>query len=123
MNVRSFLGGLIGLGVIFQIALGEGRLVQGVFAEVHAGIGILGLIIVVAYLVRNTGNKPLLAVSSMLVILTLIQVALGMHLMHWLDLGLSHSTAEVSHRVNAYLLFIAGIAASFIAVRARRKTQ
>ncbi|MEM4574255.1 MAG: hypothetical protein QXF45_06930 [Candidatus Caldarchaeum sp.] len=120
MNTRAVLGAIVGLGVIVQIFLGESGLAAGALRDVHATIGLLGLVIAAGYLAVNRNNKRLAAITAAILAITVAQAVMGMGLYGWIRFDIPYRILSESHRGIAYILFLLGVVASIIAVRARR---
>lgn len=85
MRLVGLISILVGLGVMIQYLLGLGISFGGLYflRDLHASIGILGLILVMYLFYSSIRSQGLLAlkVSSLLTLLiTLTQVALGIHI-------------------------------------------
>lgn len=85
MRLVGVISMLVGAGIIIQYALGLGISIGGLYGlrDLHASIGILGLILI-AYLfynsLRSSGSFALKVSSLLSFIITLLQVALGLHI-------------------------------------------
>lgn len=85
MRLIGLISMLVGIGVVIQYALGLGISFGGLYylRDLHASIGILGLILMV-YLfyssMRTQGSVSLKASSLLAFLATLSQVALGLHI-------------------------------------------
>ncbi|HWQ16595.1 MAG TPA: hypothetical protein VNL13_02025 [Sulfolobales archaeon] len=85
MRLVGLISILVGVGVIAQYILGLAMTFYGLYylRDLHAAVGIIGLILVafLAYSSTRSRGSLLLKIFSLLVLLlTLFQVALGMHL-------------------------------------------
>ncbi|MEM2202934.1 MAG: hypothetical protein QXI22_01065 [Sulfolobales archaeon] len=85
MRLVGLISLLVGVGVIVQYILGLAMVFYGLYylRDLHATIGIVGLILIVflTYSSIRSQGSPLLKIFSLIaLLLTLSQVALGMHI-------------------------------------------
>ncbi len=123
MKAGAVLGVVLGIGVIVQIFMGELGFAEGPLRDVHASIGIAGMAVVLAYVFNSRVNRVILAASSTVAVLTIMQVLLGLSIYGLLPLGIGREALEISHRANAYILFAAGLALSIISPIYRRRKR
>lgn len=123
MKPRSVLGVLIGVGVLLQIFIGEAGLAAGPLRDLHATIGLLGLAVVAGYAYASRGSMLALALTSVVLLVTLTQVVFGLSLYGLLNIGMSYPVLEVNHRSTSYLLLALGIVVSAVTVLARRRKK
>ncbi len=123
MKVRTVLGAVIGIGVIIQIFLGELGFAADSLRDVHALIGLAGVVVVLAYTFNSRSNRVILTASSAIAVLTIIQALLGLSLYGLFSLGIGQEAAKISHRANSYLLLAAGLALSIISSVYRRRQK
>ncbi len=82
MRVAGIVSMLVGVGVVFQIILGLYIERLYYLRDLHASIGIAGLILV-AYLTYSSfkrGDIGLRIASTIVLVITLVQVFLGLHI-------------------------------------------
>ncbi|MEM1610680.1 MAG: hypothetical protein QXQ57_03415 [Sulfolobales archaeon] len=118
MRVVGIVSMLVGIGVIFQIVLG--LYVERLYylRDIHASIGILGLILV-AYLTYNSfkrGSTGLRIASAITLLITLVQVSLGLHIY------ISPQILFVNlHLATAIILAISIALTGFVSMRSSRR--
>ncbi|MCS7110225.1 MAG: hypothetical protein NZ956_01990 [Candidatus Caldarchaeum sp.] len=123
MRIRTVLGALVGVGVLLQIFLGESGLAAGAFRDIHAAIGLLGIVVTAGYLFMNNRNRAMAAIAAVVLLITVVQAVMGLSLYGWLRLEIPYRALIESHRGTAYILFALGIAASVVAVIIRRRSK
>ncbi len=112
----------MGLGVLLQIFIGEAGYAAGSLRDVHATIGLAGLVVVAGYLYLNRANKLIAAFTAIILLVTATQAVFGLSLYGLLNIGgMNYPALEANHRSTAYLLLALGIAVSALTAVLRRK--
>lgn len=104
-----------------QIFIGETGLAAGALRDVHATIGLLGIVVTAGYLFMNRANKALAAVAAIVLLITVVQAVMGLSLYGWLRLGIPYRALVESHRGTGYIVLAIGVLASVLAVLIRRR--
>lgn len=92
-------------------------MVEGPLLLLHMAIGYAGLALTLAYLYLSRVSRAAVAVSAVILLLVIAQVALGTTL-----LTVGHSEGlEQSHRFTGLTLLVVGIVGGIFAARLRRR--
>ncbi|GBC70663.1 hypothetical protein HRbin02_00431 [Candidatus Calditenuaceae archaeon HR02] len=113
---------LLAVGLLVQIVMGESGLAARVLREIHAAIGLAGLVLTAYALWASRGRRASLSYLAVLLILVLVQAILGLILfgLFRVDLGL-FELVETIHRYNAYLMLVVGLVGGIVVAMVRRR--
>ncbi|MCS7145558.1 MAG: hypothetical protein RMJ28_03540 [Nitrososphaerota archaeon] len=125
MKLSAVFSALLGLGLLVQIILGELGLTTRALRDIHATIGLAGLVLTAVALRLSSRSRLSLAYLAALLAMVAVQAALGLILygIIFVDVGLFLLVEEV-HRYNAYLMLAVGLIGGVaVAVTRRRSAQ
>ena len=122
MRLVGLISTLVGVGVVAQYISGLAMAFYGLYylRDLHAAVGIIGLILVafLAYnAIRSQGSFLLKIFSLLVLLLTLSQVALGMHLYF----SPSIFAADI-HMILGVILVIVIAITGYISIRSSRSS-
>ncbi|MDT7888573.1 MAG: hypothetical protein RQ885_06315 [Desulfurococcales archaeon] len=120
MRIAGIISMVVGVGVILQLVLGMHLERIQFLRDFHASIGILGLILVLylTYDSLNRGSMVLKIASIATLIITLIQVVLGLYIYT------APSIFYVNlHMVTAVILVIAVAITGYISIRSSKRIR
>ncbi len=122
MRLSKVLPALLAVGLLVQILLGEMGLAVRALRDMHAAIGLAGVVLTAYALRASRGRRASILYLAILLILVLVQAILGLILfgIFWVDLEL-FELVEMIHRYNAYLMLVVGLVGGIVvAVVGRR---
>jgi heme A synthase len=124
MKPLKALPPLLAIGLLVQIALGEMGLAARALRDLHAAIGLAGVVLTAYALLAARGVRASLLYLTALFILVLIQSILGLVLfgIFRVDLEL-FELVEMIHRYNAYLMLVVGLVGGMAVAVVRRRVS
>ncbi|MEM0481860.1 MAG: hypothetical protein QXM16_03100 [Nitrososphaerota archaeon] len=110
MRPSAVLPPLLAVGLLVQIVVGELGLVAGALRDIHAAIGLAGVVLTAYALRASRRRRVSILYLAILLILVLLQAILGLILfgLFRVDLEL-FELVEMIHRYNAYLMLVVGL--------------
>ncbi|MEM1922716.1 MAG: hypothetical protein QXO86_00610 [Nitrososphaerota archaeon] len=123
MRALPILSVLLAIGVLFQVALGEAGLVTIWLRDLHATIGLAGVILTAVALSLSRGSKTSTIYLAVLLAAALVQAIVGLSLYGIITIDFRlFSTMETIHRFNAYFILLTGLVGGVLIGVARRRS-
>ncbi|MEM4591320.1 MAG: hypothetical protein QW555_05770 [Nitrososphaerota archaeon] len=123
MRALPILSVLLAIGVLFQVALGEAGLVTIWLRDLHATIGLAGVILTAVALRLSRGSKTSTIYLAVLLAAALVQAIVGLSLYGIITIDFRlFSTMETIHRFNAYFILLTGLVGGVLIGVARRRS-
>ncbi|MEM0445687.1 MAG: hypothetical protein QXY54_06940 [Nitrososphaerota archaeon] len=123
MRALPILSVLLAIGVLFQVALGEAGLVTIWLRDLHATIGLAGVILTAVALRLSRGSKTSTIYLAVLLAAALVQAIVGLSLYGIITIDFRlFSTMQTIHRFNAYFILLTGLVGGVLIGVARRRS-